>query len=355
MSILTTMNLPSAYSLTQPDWKDLFVSQGITPHVLPFWLDGLYKDRSLWERHISSKLLSELEERMSFDLPKISSLQESSDGTVKFLIRFKDQLEVETVLIPFHKRFTVCLSTQVGCGMNCSFCYTGTQGLKRNLTAGEIVGQYIVAKNWLLEKNTEALQPSIVFMGQGEPLHNLTEVRQAIKVLNDRSLLGVGNRQMTLSTVGFLPGISSLKDFPRINFALSLHSPFEEERRKLIPINDKFPLSEVMKGLDEIPLLKRQFITYEYLLIKNLNMTDAHVEALAELLGPRPAIMNLIPFNPFPGSDWERPEASEVEAFKEKLVSKKLRVMVRTTKGSDILAACGQLKVNKLARKYGPH
>lgn len=318
--------------------------------MLPFWLDGLYKNRELWSRHVSPQIVEDLTGSMDFDLPEISHVSEASDGTVKFLIRFKDQMEVETVLIPFHKRFTVCLSTQVGCGMNCSFCYTGTQGLKRNLTAGEIVGQYLVARNYLKHNMT----PSIVFMGQGEPLHNVSEVLQAIKVLNE-SFIGVGHRQMTLSTVGYLPGMSALKDFPRINVALSLHSPFEDERSELIPVNGKFPLKDVVAALDEIPLLKRQFITFEYLLIRNLNMTDRHVEGLSELLGGRPAIMNLIPFNPFPGSNWERPSAEEVEAFKEKLVAKKLRVMVRTTKGSDILAACGQLKVNKLARKNGTH
>jgi 23S rRNA (adenine2503-C2)-methyltransferase len=345
------MNFTSAYSLTQQDWKTVLSSRGVSPNVLPFWLDGLYKNRDLWSRHVSPKIVEELTSEMDFDLPEISHVSEAQDGTVKFLIRFKDQMEVETVLIPFHKRFTVCLSTQVGCGMNCSFCYTGTQGLKRNLTAGEIVGQYLVARNW----SKHALNPSIVFMGQGEPLHNVSEVLQAIKVLNDRSIIGVGHRQMTLSTVGYLPGMSSLKDFPRINVALSLHSPFEDERSQLIPVNGKFPLKDVVAALDELPLLKRQFITFEYLLIRNFNMTDRHVEGLAELLGDRPAIMNLIPFNPFPGSNWERPTVEEIEAFKEKLVAKKIRVMVRTTKGSDILAACGQLKVNKLARKNGTH
>lgn len=328
---------------------------GVSTHVLPFWLDGLYKDRSLWERHISGKLLETFHEQFDFTIPEISSFQESGDGTVKFLVRFKDKLEVETVLIPFHKRFTVCLSTQVGCGMNCSFCYTGTQGLKRNLTSGEIVGQYIVATQWLKEMNPEAINPSIVFMGQGEPLHNSEEVLQAIKVLNDRKTLGVGTRQMTLSTVGYMPGLKKLKTFPKINFALSLHSPFEDERVQLIPVNDRFPLKDVIEELDQLPLLNKQFITYEYLMIKDFNMSDRHVEALHELLGGRKAIVNLIPFNPFPGAKWQRPETQAIDDFRAKLVEKKLRVMLRTTKGSDILAACGQLKVNKLARQHATH
>lgn len=347
------MTMISAYSLTRQDWKNLLIRNGFSEHVLPFLLDGLYKDRQLWDRHVSPKLAKELSEKLVFTLPEISSVSEATDGTVKFLMKFQDGMEVETVLIPFFKRFTVCLSTQVGCGMNCSFCYTGTQGLKRNLTAGEIVGQYIMARSWLKNKNHAALNPSIVFMGQGEPLHNVSEVEQAIKVLNDPATLGVGHRQMTLSTVGFLPGLKKAVNFPKINFALSLHSPFEEERQQLIPVNERFPLHEVMKTLDELTLLPRQFITYEYLLIKDFNMSEKHADALKELLGHRKAIVNLIPFNPFPGSKWQRPSVEEVESFREMLVDRKLRVMVRTTKGSDILAACGQLKVNKLARKHG--
>jgi 23S rRNA (adenine2503-C2)-methyltransferase len=343
----------SVFSMNQQDWKALLSMKGHSPHVLPFLLDGIYKDQRIWRKHLSSELIGDLETEFELTLPKISNTQESPDGTVKFLMRLKDGLEVETVLIPFHKRFTVCLSTQVGCGMNCSFCYTGTQGLKRNLTADEIVGQYLMARNWLKNKNTNALTPSIVFMGQGEPLHNAESLLKAIEILNDPNLVDVGHRQMTLSTVGFIPGMETLLKFPRINIALSLHSPFEEERSKLIPINNKYPLSEVMKLLDTLPLLPRQFITYEYLLIKDFNMSDAHVEELGKLLGHRKAILNLIPFNPFPGSEWQRPTLEEIETFKEKLVSKKLRVMVRTTKGSDILAACGQLKVNKLARNNG--
>lgn len=313
---------PSVYSLTHENWKELLLSNGVSGHVLPYWLDGLYKNSHLWKRHISIELMNLFKSQFEFDLPVISSFQESSDGTIKFLIKFKDNLEVETVLIPFHKRFTVCLSTQVGCGMNCSFCYTGTQGLKRNLTSGEIVAQYLVANQWLISKNKFALKPSIVFMGQGEPLHNWSEVLQAVKVLNDRNTVGIGTRQMTLSTVGFLPGIKKLNQFPKINVALSLHSPFEDERSELIPINDRYSLAEIMHELDLLPLLNNQFITYEYLMIKNFNMSDRHVEGLFQLLSQRKAIINLIPFNSFPGSKWERPLQIEIDSFRAKLVEK---------------------------------
>jgi 23S rRNA (adenine2503-C2)-methyltransferase len=347
------MNQTSVYSYTRSEWESHFLKLGQSPNVLPFWMAGLYRDQKNWVGHVSKKLLENLKAQFDFSLPLLSDVKVSEDGTAKFLVRFPDGLEVETVLIPFHKRFTVCLSTQVGCAMSCSFCYTGTQGLKRNLSSGEIVAQYILASAWLKERNPGALNPSIVFMGQGEPLHNFAEVKRAIEILNDPEALGVGHRQMTLSTVGLLPGLKKIReDFPKINLALSLHSPFEDERNQLIPLNERYPLAEVVDVLDSICLLPRQFITYEYLLIGGFNMSERHGEALEKLLGKRRAILNLIPFNPFPGATWRRPTDEEVEAFKEELVKRKLRVLVRTTKGSDILAACGQLKVNRLGKTH---
>lgn len=345
----------SIYSFTYSEWAELLKSEGASGGVLNFWIDGLYKNRSVWEKHISPKLITRLQEKFHFELPQITKVSEATDGTVKFLVGFSDGMEVETVLIPFSKRYTVCLSSQVGCGMNCSFCYIGTQGLKRNLTAAEIIGQYILATNWLKEKNSKAQNPSIVFMGQGEPLHNFSELEQAIKILTDTRLIDIGRSQITLSTVGHLPGLEKLKEssIPRINLALSLHSPFQKERSTLIPVNERFPLPEVIDLMESIAAEKAQYITYEYLLIKNFNMSDEHVEGLAQLLVGRKSMVNLIPFNPFPGSHWERPSAEDVEEFKNKLIEKKVRVLIRTTKGSDILAACGQLKVDKLARKNG--
>jgi 23S rRNA (adenine2503-C2)-methyltransferase len=188
-------------------------------------------------------------------------------------------------------------------------------------------------------------------MGQGEPLHNFVNVKKAIEVLNDPHLIGVGHRQMTLSTVGYLPGMQNLATLPKINFALSLHSPFDEERQLLIPVNQRYPIDQVLEQFDQMSFLKRQFLTIEYLLIRNLNMTEKHAEALSEKFMDKKIIMNLIPFNPFPGAKWERPNDAEIEDFKQLLVQKKLRVMVRTTKGEDILAACGQLKINQMARE----
>lgn len=228
----------SVFALTSLDWGQTFKANDLSLSSLPFWLDGLYKDETIWDRHIASKTIQKLKANYNFDLPEIAQVLNSEDGTIKFQMRFHDMMEVETVLLPFFKRYTVCLSTQVGCAMNCSFCYTGTQGLKRNLTAGEIVGQYLKAFEYLKEKQPDALLPSIVFMGQGEPLHNVDEVKKAIEVLNDPKCIGVGHRQMTLSTVGYLPHIPKLKDFPKVNVALSLHSPFDEQRNELIPLTN---------------------------------------------------------------------------------------------------------------------
>lgn len=344
---------PSAYQYHASDWGKILALKGHTSsRVLDYWMDGLYKDRSLWDRHISRELTETLKAEYDFDLPPIAHCMEAEDGTVKFQIRFSDGLEVETVLIPFHKRFTICLSTQVGCAMNCNFCYTGTQGLKRNLNAHEIVGQYLVTREWLLSKGW-ATNPRIVFMGQGEPLHNVDEVLQAIKIFTDKKILAMGPREMTLSTVGYLPGLQRIQEFPRINIALSLHSPFHEQRTELIPVSTKCELKDVMNALDRLPMIEKRLVTYEYLLVKDFNMSDEHVQGLSDLLSHRRAVLNLIPFNPFPGSKWERPECAEIEFFKNKLVAKRLRVMLRMTKGHDILAACGQLKINKLARTYG--
>ena len=234
--------------------------------------------------------------------------------------------------------------------MNCSFCFTGTQGLKRNLKTEEIIGQYLVVRDWMRQNQKISLNPNIVFMGQGEPFHNWSAVTGAIAIFLHPKMVGLGPRQLTLSTSGFLEGFDAT-NLPPINYALSLHSPFESQREELIPINRKYPLTSVIKNLQQIPLLPRQFITYEYLLIKDFNMSDDHAQALGKLLAGTKSIINLIPFNPFPGSQWQRPTKEEIDGFKEKLVQQKLRVMIRTTKGDDILAACGQLKVNKFSRK----
>lgn len=302
------------------------------------------------EGEISQEALTFCQNNLNFTLPHIASIQKSEDKTVKFLMEFSDGEKVETVLIPFHKRYTICLSSQVGCAMKCSFCYTGTQGLKRNLTAAEIVGQYLVAFAWLKKNVSEkSLKPNIVFMGQGEPLHNFDEVKIATNIFLEKHGLELGAKHITLSTAGFLPGLSRFHEFPRINLALSLHSTFTETRNELIPLNRIYPLENLFQVLDLLPRLKRQYLTMEYLLIKDVNDTEKDADGLIKLLKNRPTIINLIPFNEFPGTQYKRPTADTIAHFRHYLVRASLPVMLRTTKGHEILAACGQLKSRELS------
>lgn len=295
--------------------------------------------------NISKESLSFINEKFSFDLPKIDTVHESEDGTVKFLFELEDGSKVESVLIPFHNKYSICLSSQVGCAMNCSFCFTGTQGLKRSLDTNEIIGQFLVAWRWLAENRAgEERILNIVFMGQGEPLHNFDSVKKACEIFLSKNGTSIGPQKITISTAGYIPGLKRWsEEIPGVNLALSLHSPFTEKRNELIPINNKYPLEEVLKIIDDIPLSKKQFITYEYLLIKNFN--DSEVDALktGELLKGKEAYINLIPFNPFPGSNYERPNLERTENFKKILDTFKIPTLIRITKGDDVLAACGQL------------
>lgn len=332
----------SIYSLSQKEISDYLVSQGHSRHLAVSIYESLYKKNP--KQEISNKTWDLLKTQFSFELPTIVESTCAEDGTYKFLMEFADLKRVETVLIPFHKRYTVCLSSQVGCAMNCSFCYTGTKGLSRNLKSSEIIGQYIIAKQFLENQISKtAMIPNIVLMGQGEPLHNFDEVKTALTIMLDPEGLALGPRQVTLSTAGYLPGMKKINQLPQINIALSLHSPFNDIRKSLIPITGQYPIEEIIVALDEVKLMKRQFITYEYLLIDGINDRSEDADGLKDLLGSRKAIINIIPFNPFPGSHFKRPGDEKVESFKQMLVDRKLRTMIRTTKGSEILAACGQL------------
>ncbi|WP_372656129.1 23S rRNA (adenine(2503)-C(2))-methyltransferase RlmN, partial [Halobacteriovorax sp.] len=248
-------------------------------------------------------------------------------------------------LIPFNNKYSICLSSQVGCAMKCSFCFTGTQGLKRNLSTSEIVGQFLQSWKWLADNRGEDKRIlNIVFMGQGEPLHNFDAVKSACNIFLSKNGTSVGNQKITISTSGYLPGLKRWKDeIPGVNLALSLHSPFAEKRNELIPINKKFKLEEVLSYIDDIPLSKKQFITYEYLLIKDFNDSEVDARKTGELLKGKEAYINLIPFNPFPGTEYQRPTDSVVNNFKDILSEYKIPTLIRMTKGDDVLAACGQL------------
>lgn len=302
---------------------------------------------------VSPRTQGYLSEFLSFSLPEIASVHESSDKTVKFLFRLDDQKNVETVLIPFQRKYTVCLSSQVGCAMNCAFCYTGRQGFTRHLQTEEIVGQFLQVQKWLTENRPQDDRIlNIVFMGQGEPLHNFEAVQKATQIFVSQYGLSLADHKITISTAGYLPGLQRWAgQMPSVNIALSLHSPFAEKRNQLIPLNRRYPLEQVIEAVERIPSGKKRFVTYEYLLLKGFNDSAEDAHATGRLLQGKKALLNLIPFNPFPGTNFKRPEPQDVESFKSILESYALPTMVRKTKGDQILAACGQLntsEINKL-------
>ena len=338
----------SFYEHNFQDLQDLLKLNAINPLSASLLFRHHYKEKQLQpcDHHNFSKAAKEfVKSQLDFNLPVIDIVHESSDQTVKFLIKLEDGQRVESVLIPFQNKYTICISTQVGCAMKCSFCFTGTQGLKRNLQTSEIIGQFILAWNWLkINRPDDHQLKNIVYMGQGEPLHNFDAVKKANEIFLDQHGMSLGVQKITVSTSGYLPGLKRWnEEMPGVNLALSLHSVFEEKRNKLIPINQRYPLQAVMDYIDTIPLARKQYIIYEYLLIKDFNDTPEDAHATGEFLKGKMAIINLIPFNPFPGSEYQRPLDSSILEFQKIIGTYNLPALVRTTKGDDILAACGQL------------
>ncbi len=304
------------------------------------------KENAQCYENISKSALAFFQNNFDFSLPEIDMVHESKkDRTVKFLFKLKDKHKIETVLIPFHNKFSICLSSQVGCAMNCAFCFTGKQGLKRNLTTNEIIGQFLQAWRWLATNRPgEERILNIVFMGQGEPLHNFDAVKKACEIFLSQHGTSIGVQKITISTAGYIPGLKRWsQEIPGVNLALSLHSPFEAKRNELIPINKKYPLDDVLAYIDKIPLNKKQFITYEYILIKDFNDSPDDAKELGAMLAGKSAYINLIPFNSFPGSHYQFPEVHKIEKFKEVLDTFKIPTLIRGAKGDDVLAACGQL------------
>lgn len=297
------------------------------------------------KQELSQKTKQFIYENLNFDLPETDIIQKSQDNTVKFLFKLKDGYKVESVLIPFQKKYTLCISSQVGCAMNCAFCFTGKQGFTRHLKTEEIIGQFLQAKKWLSENRPDEDRIlNIVFMGQGEPLHNFDAVKTATEIFLSQHGLSLAPHKITISTSGYLPGLRRWKDeMPNVNVALSLHSPFATKRNELIPINRKYPLEEVLPVVASIPQGEKRFATFEYLLIKDFNDSEDDAHTTAKLLQDKKAFINLIPFNPFPESRYQRPERAVVERFRDILRIYNVPVTIRTTKGDEILAACGQL------------
>jgi len=338
----------SFYQYSFTELQKLFADEGLVPagpRLLFKWFYKLNKREACPYQELSKKTKTFVEKNFIFELPEINTVRESQDKTVKFLFRLSDGAKVEAVLIPFQKKYTVCLSSQVGCAMKCSFCFTGTQGLTRNLKTEEIIGQFLQAQAWLTKNRPRDDRIlNIVFMGQGEPLHNFDAVKKSAEIFLSQNGVSLAAHKITISTAGYIPGLKRWKEeMPDVNIALSLHSPFVEKRNRLIPINQRYPLDEVVSLVDAIPRGEKRFVTYEYLLLEGFNDSESDAHATGELLRGRKAYVNLIPFNPFPGTQFRRPSVERVESFKKILDAYEIPTLIRTTKGDEILAACGQL------------
>ena len=294
-----------------------------------------------------------LAENFVVAIPEVVSKQVSVDGTRKYLVRIAGGHEVETVYIPETDRGTLCISSQVGCTLTCSFCHTGTQKLVRNLTAGEIIGQVMLARDDLGEwpepgrnpVNTARLLSNIVLMGMGEPLYNFENVRDAMKIAMDPEGIQLSRRRITLSTSGVVPEIARTATEIGCLLAVSFHGTTDEVRDKLVPINKRWNLEALLDALRDYPKVSNsERITFEYVMLKGVNDTDEDAHRLVKLIKGIPAKVNLIPFNPWPGAPYERSSNNRINAFAEIVYQAGYASPVRKPRGEDIFAACGQLK-----------
>ncbi|MEF9601675.1 23S rRNA (adenine(2503)-C(2))-methyltransferase RlmN [Paracoccus sp. PXZ] len=293
-----------------------------------------------------------LAEKFEIALPEIVTRQISADGTRKYLLRISGGHEVETVYIPEENRGTLCISSQVGCTLTCSFCHTGTQKLVRNLTAGEIVGQVMVARDDLGEwpkpgapKDETRLVSNVVLMGMGEPLYNFDNVRDAMKVVMDGEGISLSRRRITLSTSGIVPEIAKTAEEIGCLLAVSFHATTDETRDKLVPVNRKWNIETLLNALREYPRLSNsERITFEYVMLDGVNDSDEDARRLVRLIRGIPAKVNLIPFNEWPGSPYRRSSWERIEAFADIVHKAGYASPIRTPRGEDIMAACGQLK-----------
>ncbi len=299
--------------------------------------------------NISKDLRAQLAEHFSITRPEIVTKQISNDGTRKYLLRVGGGHEVEAVFIPEADRGTLCISSQIGCTLTCSFCHTGTQKLVRNLTPAEIVGQILVARDdleeWGKPAGDKRALSNIVLMGMGEPLYNTDNVRDAMLIAMDNEGISLSRRRITLSTSGIVPEIFRAGEEIGCMLAISFHATTDEVRDTLVPINRKYKIAELLQACRDYPRLSNaERITFEYVMLKDVNDSDADARRLVKLIAGIPAKINLIPFNPWPGAPYERSDWERIEAFADIVNRAGYASPVRTPRGEDIMAACGQLK-----------
>jgi len=341
-------------------FEDELGEKAFRAHQAMKWIHHRYVTHFADMTDLGKALRAKLEERAVVRVPQVLFDKASSDGTHKWLLGMDASNAIETVYIPDKGRGTLCVSSQVGCALNCTFCSTATQGFNRNLSTAEIIGQvWIAARHLGNVPHQQRRLTNVVMMGMGEPLANFDNVVRAMSIMRDDFGYGLANKRVTLSTAGMVPMIDRLAQESDVSLAVSLHAPFDELRDQLVPLNRKYPIAELMDACVRYALRKKgESVTFEYTLMKGVNDQPEHARALIALLRDfdrrvqmkDAAKVNLIPFNPFPGARYERPDEAAIRAF-QKLLNEAGRIApVRRTRGDDIDAACGQLKGQVLDR-----
>ncbi|TCU62982.1 23S rRNA m(2)A-2503 methyltransferase [Bradyrhizobium sp. R2.2-H] len=353
---------PSLIGLSRTELADRLGEIGVAPaqrkmRVQQLWHWIYFRGAQSFDEmtSISKGIRAELVQHFTVDRPEVVAEQISNDGTRKWLLRLpsgdsvQKAHEVECVYIPETDRGTLCVSSQVGCTLNCAFCHTGTQRLVRNLTAGEIVGQVMVARDrlndWADREDGTRRVTNIVMMGMGEPLYNFDAVRDALLIVGDNEGIGISRRRITLSTSGVVPNIVRAGEEIGVMLAISLHAVRDELRNELVPLNRKYPIKELLQACRDYPgASNARRITFEYVMLKGVNDSLDDAKLLVKMLKGIPAKINLIPFNPWPGTAYECSDWDQIEKFSEYIFNAGYSSPVRTPRGRDILAACGQLK-----------
>ncbi len=300
---------------------------------------------------IPLELRQKLEKTISFNDTKIVKSYLSKDGTQKFLVELSDGNKVECVYIPEKTRGTICVSSQVGCSLTCTFCRSGTQKLVKNLSASEIIGQIILVKNKLRDWSDQKIVSNIVFMGQGEPLINLKNLKKSIQILKDKNGLNYGNKKITVSTSGIANKIPEAADEIGTYLALSLHAPNDKLREEIMPINRKFKIKDLIKQLKYYTSVVKEPIFLEYVMLKGINDSEECAKQLVKLMAQFPSKVNLIEFNTWPGVKFEPTERKDIEKFSKYIQDKGFMSFIRRSRGDDVLAACGQLRTQSQKEK----
>ena len=341
------MHKTDLYNLTLAQLTDFVENLGLPGYRAHQLFQWLYRSNITdFDKmtNLSKELRATLTDCASFSRLQVAQIEQSEDLTVKYGFRLQDDAVIESVLIPEEDRYTLCISSQVGCAMGCGFCLTGSMGFKRNLTPAEIVGQLVRVNEMMPQKFGEDSRiNNLVFMGMGEPLANFENLLTGLEIITDQNGLDFSGRRITVSTCGLVPKIRELGKKTNVNLAVSLHSVDDAIRSRLMPINDTYPVDQLLDACRNFPMPKRKRIMFEYILIKGINDSLSDAEMLAEKLKGIPCKINLLPYNEINTLPFQKPSDSQIERFQKSLWKAGYTALIRTSRGADISAACGQL------------